>query len=510
MVVPGIYENFFNASSEGIALVDADGIIETVNESFANIFGYTVVDLVGANVDQLVPMKHRPSHKSYRVKYAEKPAKRSLGNNRDLLGQRKDGSNIPVEISLSPIQVENVSKVVVMVTNISERKQMQNELNELNLDLQKKVKERTRELEASQQLYMQIARNFPNGIISVFDRKLNYVFVEGQELEKLGVTSDDLFGTPYLDRLPEITRTEVQEKLMNSFSNGGLQFEVEWDDQVFEMTTVPLLQEDEQTIQILVVERNVTTERKVQEEMSVNLAKEKELNELKSRFVSMASHEFRTPLTTISSSAQLISRYTDEEGQIKREKHVNRILGNVKHLTSVLNDILSISKLEEGHVIANPQQVKIADLLADVHEQMLLFNDGKTEIIFEVGEACDEFFCVDSNLLRNIIINLLSNAIKYSPEAETVRVTARVENENLHLSVIDRGIGIPIEEQNQLFNRFFRASNATNIEGTGLGLNIVQRLIEVLNGTITFESASGKGSTFNINIPNYDRFDISN
>lgn len=236
-----------------------------------------------------------------------------------------------------------------------------------------------------------------------------------------------------------------------------------------------------------------------QEELHKSLEKERELGELKSRFVSMASHEFRTPLSTILSSAALMRRYTETEQQLNREKHILRIKSAVENLNGILNDFLSISKLDEGRIQSNLDEVDLEEFLPEIMEELELSLKNNQQIILS-NKVKGTIFS-DKQILKNIILNLMSNAIKYSEENTSIHLECRIEDDNLLIEVIDEGIGIPPEDQRHLFSRFFRASNAINIKGTGLGLTIVNTYLELLGGSINFDSQLGKGSTFTIYLP---------
>ena len=238
------------------------------------------------------------------------------------------------------------------------------------------------------------------------------------------------------------------------------------------------------------------------DELSAALEKEKELNDMKSRFVTMASHEFRTPLSTILSSASLIGKYKNTEEEDKRHKHVDRIKSAVTNMTLILNDFLSAGKLEEGKITVN--LVKI-DIPAYINESLNeLSNFLKPGQVVNYSHQGDNFFVCDRQFLKNMIINMVSNASKFSPENKPIDITTKNSKNELQLTVKDHGMGIPVDEQKNLFERFFRAKNASNIQGTGLGLNIVSKYIEVLNGTITFESELNIGTTFYIKLPLQD------
>lgn len=238
--------------------------------------------------------------------------------------------------------------------------------------------------------------------------------------------------------------------------------------------------------------------RKSEEETRIAYEKERELNQLKSRFVSMASHEFRTPLSTILSSADLIEAYVETEQNAKRIKHTQRIKSAVANLTGILNDFLSLSKLEEGKINTSVTTFNLNSFCVEVLDEIQgLLKKGQT--IKHNHHRWDVDLTLDRKLLKNIFFNLLSNAIKYSEKPINCQIDVR--DNCLHIKIIDQGIGIPEEEQQHLFTRFFRARNVENIQGTGLGLNIVKRYVEIMNGKVSFESRLGIGSTFYVEIP---------
>lgn len=238
-------------------------------------------------------------------------------------------------------------------------------------------------------------------------------------------------------------------------------------------------------------------------QLALSLQKEKELGELKSRFVSMASHEFRTPLSTILSSASLIRKYSKEENQENREKHINKIKSAVSNLTGILDDILSLSKLEEGLVKPKIEAMDFRELCASITDELSgLIKPG--QVIKYTTKIDSDTVYSDPKLIKNILFNLLSNAIKYSGKNSTIDIIFDRTNSESLISIRDHGIGIPEDDQKHLFGRFFRAKNVENIQGTGLGLNIVKSYITLLGGTITYISEVGKGTTFTVNLPHHD------
>ncbi|MFN6944483.1 MAG: ATP-binding protein [Cytophagaceae bacterium] len=237
-----------------------------------------------------------------------------------------------------------------------------------------------------------------------------------------------------------------------------------------------------------------------QVEISKALEKEKELNELKSRFVTIASHEFRTPLSSILSSVTLIGKYHDPADEEKRQKHISRIKTSVNNLKGILDDFLSISRLEEGNIYNNPIEIDLQEFMEETAEELRSIAKNGQEILCNFSGK-DKRIHLDKQILKNIVINLLSNAIKYSPENTNIQYILEVAKKELKITVKDQGIGIPEEDQIHLFERFFRANNAGNVQGTGLGLNIVKKYIDILKGSIEFKSEVNSGTTFYVFIP---------
>ena len=236
------------------------------------------------------------------------------------------------------------------------------------------------------------------------------------------------------------------------------------------------------------------------EQISNSLESEKELNQLKSRFISMASHEFRTPLSTIQLSASLIDKYAESAGMVEISKHVNKIKGSVTGLTAILNNFLQIEKLDSGKVEASSSDFDLKELATEIAEEMQSLAKTNQKIYYQ-NLTENTMACLDKNLIKNCIINLITNAIKYSAENSLIEFTTEITDENYSISVKDNGIGIPSEDQKYLFGAFFRAHNTGNILGTGLGLNIVARHVELMGGKVTFESSTDSGSLFTLTFP---------
>jgi PAS domain S-box-containing protein len=233
------------------------------------------------------------------------------------------------------------------------------------------------------------------------------------------------------------------------------------------------------------------------EHVSALFEKEKELNQLKTRFVSMASHEFRTPLSSIQLSASLIDKYTSKNDAANVEKHTMKIKNAINNLTTILNDFLSLEKLEAGKVEPTANWFNVIAFAEEIVEEMQLISKQNQLIVYEHTGTSAQVF-LDHNLLKNCIINLISNAIKYSGEDTMIQFNTILKQNELIVEVKDNGIGIPEADKVNLFEPFFRAHNTGDIPGTGLGLNIVKRYVGLMNGTVSCQTEQNKGTTFTL------------
>ncbi|SHG37170.1 PAS domain-containing sensor histidine kinase [Pedobacter caeni] len=231
------------------------------------------------------------------------------------------------------------------------------------------------------------------------------------------------------------------------------------------------------------------------EEVSLSLEKEKELNQLKSRFVSMASHEFRTPLSSVQLSASLIDKYAEPYDNKNIRKHVSKIKNAVGNLTTILNDFLSLERLEAGRVEPTFTAFDLVKLSEEITEEMQMIAKQDQNIIYQ-HTGLQSMVLLDPNLLKNCMINLISNAIKYSGENTFIEFNTEINDQQCIVTIKDNGIGIPESDHKYLFQPFFRAHNTGNIPGTGLGLNIVQRYASLMKGELYFESRIDTGTKF--------------
>lgn len=495
-----IYKILFSSIGEGVIISNSKGNIIEANPRSHELFGYKEGELIGKSVGNLIPTELRGNHDKHISDYQKNPTQRRMGSNINLLAQRKDGSKFYVEISLNHFINNGESQIAAIITDITLRVEQQNKIKELNQNLEKKVEVRTNELKDSQELYRAIARNFPNGTINVFDKDLNYIFVEGKELHENGIKSELLIGTSYIDKLSKELRPRIKKALLNVFEGKKEDFEIYFKNHYYNINAVPLKNNKGEIDRILSVEKNITEQKLIQDQQREALEHERQLSDMKSRFVSMASHEFRTPLSTILSSVSLIEKYIEKERLDKTLKHTQRIKKSVQSLTGILNDFLSADKLEN-----KKEELIISEFNYEIFAEEIAEELGticKTDQVLEYHfEGKNPNIVSDQKVLKNILYNLISNAIKYSNKGQKIIFSSAIYLDKLVIIVEDFGVGIPKAEQEQLFTRFFRATNVFNIEGTGLGLHIVKKYLDKLEGEITFESEEGKGTRFEISIP---------
>ena len=373
----------------------------------------------------------------------------------------------------------------------------------LNLEDQLLITEQVQKAAlASKALASKIAKYFPKGLIVVINRDLEVEFVEGEALDLLDLR-ETIYEGMQMDDLKFLSKPRnalVKENILKTLSGQHLSFEIKFKKSYFAVNTAPLYDESNEIVSALHVYNDITRQKEIEFDFQNAFKKEKELNDLKSRFVSLASHEFRTPLSAILTSAILIGKQNEAGKEQKRERYLEQIERNVNHLVVILNDFLSLSKLEEGKVVALREPFDLIEFSEALLKETSV--GLKKDQTFKMSNSIKTLYVnLDAKLLRHVLMNLLSNASKYSPEGSNVDLKISQNEGNVLIKIKDQGIGIPEEEQAHMFQRFFRAKNALNIEGTGLGLNIVKSYTKLMDGDIGFKSQLNKGTTFWVEFP---------
>jgi PAS domain S-box-containing protein len=388
------FEAIFKYANEGIIITNSESQIIKMNPAGLKMFGYNEEEIENQFIEKLIPKRYNEKHIHHRKEYQNAPKPRSMGLNYDLFGLRNNGSEFPVEVSLSPFKNNQSSYVICFIIDITTRKKAEESEKNYRLELEREVEERT--------------------------------LILKEAIQKL-----------------EKTKIELDK----------------------------------------------------------SLKREQETNSMKTKFISIASHEFRTPLSTVLSSLSLVEKYSALNDSEKRAKHIDRIKKSIRNLTDILNDILSVNKIEEGKVIINPIHFNLNNFMVEILSEFNgLLKEGQ-EIKYGLNFDKQTTVHQDPKLLRPILVNLITNAIKFSKINSEILVEINIVNSLLSIKIQDFGIGIPKEDQEKLFTRFFRCSNADTVQGTGLGLSIVNQYVNYLKGSIKFESDLGKGSTFIVFLP---------
>jgi PAS domain S-box-containing protein len=518
-------------ATTGIVITDNEGFIVAINPCAFRKFGYKKSELIGRKIQILVPDRFKRKHAGYHKNYIENPKTRLMGNGQILSAKKKNGKEFPVEISLTNYHINGKRFVLAFVNDITARKKSEEKIERLNDTLEATVEKRTGDLQKAlarlevinDKLHETIS--FQNAIlenagaiiISCDTKGLIQIFNHEAETE-LGYSPQELINRKpplifHLEDELKIKAKELSQELRDNISpdmevffakaKRGMHNEYEWTYQCKDGTRFPVLLNvtalynlNKEIIGYLGVAVNISQHKKSEQDLQEALKKERELSELKSKFVSIASHEFRTPLSTISSSAFLIEKYTKTEDQGKREIHLKNIMEAVSMLTDILNDFLSVGKIEENRIHVRSGLFNIRNTSERITEE-LKFTLKPGQVITYKHDGAEELW-MDEVLLKHILMNLISNAGKFSGDDGKIKVHTTVTNDKMTLSVSDNGIGISAEDQKHLAERFFRGANTAHIQGTGLGLHIVSRYAELMNGTVTCKSSLGKGAAFKI------------
>ena len=535
-----LLESIFIDAVDGMLITDVRGIIIGSNPAIKSIFGYEIEELHGQHFSILLPKFSSQPVSVEDIKVAARAGQPRIGKGFEVLGVKKNGDEIPAFLSLSKFTTSDKTFYSGIIHDLSDFKEAQNALlkernllqkylfvtNSLIVELDQEgaillFNQKTEETTGYSMEYA-LGKNWfdlilePN-LVDVFKRDWKEVFAGKRNLieffthkikTKKGETkiikwhsifNNDKKGnhTSVIASGIDVTQllnTERKLKLLN----GRLEKEVE--NRTNELVTVVnrlLNANNKLDVEITEREKAEKALRKSEAELRRSLEKEVELNQLKSRFLSMASHEFKTPISTILSSVNILQKYEGASISDRKLKHHKRIKKALNHMTYMLDDFFSISQFEEGKIRTIEHHIPLNDFIMTIIEEFQdNLKNGQSIVLQGLKEEFQ--FYTDENLLKNIILNLLSNASKYSKENKVIFIRLIDYEEQICFEIEDQGMGIPEEDQKYLFTRFFRAGNVEHIKGTGLGLNIVRDYVQILDGKITVKSEEGKGSVFQI------------
>lgn len=477
-----------------VAITDEKGIIQYANDNFCKISKFATEELIGQN--------HRIINSGYHDKSFFTNLWKTISSGAiwkgEIKNKARDGSFYWVDTTIVPFINEKGKpyKYMAIRSDITERKQSEEDL--------KKREEEYRDI-------------FSNALVAIFTMDIatsKVIDVNAVGVELFGYDSKEDLIKNFSPIYHFVNPKEQEDNMIVLFENGELRNILQMkrkDGSLFWCSIFVKINEAKTTSQTILLD--ITSQIAFQEELeskvaertfelTESLAREKELNQMKSNFLGIASHEFKTPLGTILSSTSLLKMYIEKNQHELVIKHLDRISGLVNHLNAILDDFLTLEKLRKGIIEFEVNEFNLPNFIAETISEIEVLTKQNDQKIYysHTGEL---IINQSSKILKNILLNLLSNASKYSKQGNEIKIKSEVTDTLVTISIQDHGIGIPFKDQKKLFTEFYRASNAKNIQGTGLGLTIVKNYIDLLEGSISFNSQEGKGTVFILSFPKY-------
>ncbi|MHB9012678.1 MAG: PAS domain S-box protein [Ignavibacteriaceae bacterium] len=485
-----------------ILITDLNGKIEYVNPKFTETTGYTFEEAINQNPSIL--RSGSQTKDFYKNLWDTLLSGESWSG--VLHNKKKNGELYWDSIIITPIKNNNGENThfVGLQEDITDKVEKENELRKYREHLEELVEEKTKQLTKQNTFFRTLIDTIPNPVF-VEDKEFRLTEVNKAYEEYFGKTRDMVLGKTTYDFVPvELANLEKQydEQLLISYNTVVHESFIPNKEKgrtpvLFYKSSFGLPGKKPEGITALMID--ISKQKEMEKITLEALKKEKELNEMKTNFISMASHEFRTPLTTILASADLLEMYHNKWEEVKNIVYFKKIQDSVQYITSLLDEVLTISRSDRGKIDFNPSVVNLNDFCSKIIEQIKLQASSNHNIIYD-NKLHYQNIISDTKLLNHILSNLLINAVKFSPNGGDVILSVEDDNEFIKFTVKDNGIGIPKEDVNNLFEPFYRAKNIGDIKGTGLGLSIVKRYVGIHNGEISLDSQLGKGTKFFVKI----------
>lgn len=478
-------EALIASANDAVVTIDERSSIIDWNDAAERMFGWSRVEAVGQILTELiVPVTYRKHHEAGLEKFLRDGTGPIFNRRVETRALRRSGEEFFAELSIWPVKSGDHYTFSSFIRDISRRKASE------------------RALADSEAKYRKVVENVNEGILVTAEGKILYA--NPRSLQLTGLDEETAMTKPFIEFIHPDDRERVLgnhmrrmrgEQVENHYQfrvihNNGEERWLEISAVIFDWQDAPA------TLNFLV---DVTERRQIEQDMRLALARERELSELKSRFVAVASHEFRTPLAAILSSIELLDDYGPRLPEDERKEIVGLIKNAVSRMNKMVEQVLLTSKLEAGKFSFEPKPRNINELLVQIAAEMDRAHPQASRIEMEC-EGVDQLRMVDTKLVSHILVNLLGNALKYSPPDSAVNCTARADGDRLHFSVADRGIGIPPADLPRLFESFHRGTNVGNIQGTGIGLHIVKECVELHRGSIEVQSEPGQGARFEVRL----------
>lgn len=481
------FRDLLESLPDGIVMVNPTGRIVLLNSQAQTLFGYQGAELQGKPVEVLLPDRYRGSHIGHRSHYFTQPRTRTMGMGLELYGLRKNGSEFPVEISLSPLATEEGTLVMSAIRDITERKK-------------------------AEQKFRGLLESAPDAIIIV-NGQGKVVIINSQSEKLFGYSRAELIGQEIELLLPDRYKDNHPNHRNGFFSDprfrpmgvglelfgrrkNGSEFPIE-------ISLSPLETEEGTLVSSAI--RDITDRKLFERTLQEKNAELANASRAKDNFLASMSHELRTPLNAIIGFTGTLLMRLPGALNDDQEKQLKTVQGSARHLLALINDLLDLSKVEAGKIEVSAEACDCGKIIEDVTASLRPLAESKG---LKLSAASSEGLTLntDARLVSQIVINLANNAIKFTQQGSvhlSARWNSKKEGSTVEFAVVDTGIGIRLDEQEKLFKPFSRVhtSGRSQYEGTGLGLHLSQKLAHALGGTIGFQSEFGKGSTFTLVIP---------
>ncbi len=486
------YRALFEQTNDAVLILDLEGVHLDANQKASDLLGYEAGELIGMSFLHMVSASEQ--QQASQLLQTLKSGQRVPLSERTLCQQ--SGVAFPAEVTLALVRDPGGKPLYILsfVRDIAERKRAEAIIHHSEINLRRNVERVEAILNSSSDA---IVLTYPDGTL----QQANPAFTQ-----LLGYQPDDLFGKPLAVLVEPDWAASLNEGIAAVLeSRQPRRIEVvarRQDGTTFAADTVlsPIATDRRQPPSGVICSlRDITERKQMEEELRQALEKEKEFSALKTRFVSMASHEFRTPLATIQATGDILRNYIHKMTPEQVTARFEKIQAQVKHMALMLDDVLTLGRLQDGRMEFNPVEIQVDPFCREIVDELRGLH-ATHELVYTAELAAGRAR-VDRKLLRQIVTNLLTNALKYSPQGTVVRFEVGEDEGWLVMRVADAGIGIPEEDQKHLFEPFHRAANVGDVSGTGLGLAITKQGVELHGGTITCDSTVGVGTTFTTSIP---------
>ncbi len=487
------FAELFDAAPDAIVVVDERGVIASANKRTEDIFGWSRAELIGQPIERLVPERLHVGHRVERTRYITSPTTRPMGSGKELLARRRDGTEFPVEISLSPLKTDGGLLVSSIIRDVSERHRLEAEARRTADHLRSAV----------ESIHDAFALFDADDRLVLCNSTYREIFGRGLDGGINGHRYEEILDAAFADGMFDHdgeSRATLRERSLAHHARPGAPFDL------ITASGRNLRVSERHTPEggTVVIVWDLTDDVRREEELRRMQALAEAASKAKSEFLSSMSHELRTPLNAVLGFAQLLRRDRKQPLAERQRTMIEHIIKGGEHLLRLIDDVLDLSRIEAGAVTISTEPVRVLEVLGEVKEALTpLATRAEIELAVEhpPNEALE--IAADRTRFTQILMNYGSNGIKYGRQGGTVTFRVTIPSRQLvRVAVVDDGIGIPHDKQDRIFQPFQRAGQETGpIEGTGIGLAITKRLAQLMHGKVGFQSEIDCGSVFWVELP---------